>query len=471
MTDPYPLLSNKSSESNLTKYPLGSLREIWSISWPLMIGLLSSHFMIFMDRFFLARHSLHDLNAGANASLAYYAFMVIPLAICAISEVFVGKLQGQNRSFEVGHPVWQMIWFGFLLTPIFVGIAYFFPPLLFYNTGNELRETAYFQTLLSFAPFFCCTVSLNGFFVGIGQVKKVALCTFLANILNICLGYLLILGHGPFPALGAMGAGLATGISQVFQSLILMFLFLTQRHQRLFGTNRLVWDWNGLLHGCKIGAPAGLAHFMEILAHYFFFRILISAGSQCLTLVVLVQSFSMFIAFVIEAQSKGVCAIIANLIGSRNYSSINKVLKSALSLHSLFFLVLITALLINPFSFLNFFLSQDEIQLLQGNDFQLSAIYAIIWMTLFFLFDGFSWIMVGMLTAASDTKFLFYVSAAIHWGFYLSFAYYFIGTLKKGAEIAWMITALCSFLHFSLFFWRYRSGKWLKTEITSSKNI
>jgi len=40
----------------LTRHPIGSLKEIWSISWPLILGLLTMSIMLFTDRLLLARY-------------------------------------------------------------------------------------------------------------------------------------------------------------------------------------------------------------------------------------------------------------------------------------------------------------------------------------------------------------------------------------------------------------------------------
>lgn len=138
----------------LTKYPVGSVQEIWTISWPLMLGLISTSLMTFTDRLLLSWYSPLALNAGANAMMAYYIFLVIPMSICAISEVFVGRLHGENSLNKIGASVWQMVWFALLLSPLFLIIAHLFPSFLFYQSQNEIFESSYFKPLMVFAPFF-----------------------------------------------------------------------------------------------------------------------------------------------------------------------------------------------------------------------------------------------------------------------------------------------------------------------------
>ena len=78
----------------LTKYPLGSIREIFAIAWPLMLSLLASSVMMFADRLFLGNYSLDAMGASATAGTGAYMIAVLPLVIASISGVFVGQFHG-----------------------------------------------------------------------------------------------------------------------------------------------------------------------------------------------------------------------------------------------------------------------------------------------------------------------------------------------------------------------------------------
>ena len=75
----------------MTRYPEGSLRELWAISSPLMISTLAMLFMIFTDRIFLAHYSIGALNASVNAGTLAWAFISGIGMITAMSEVFVAQ--------------------------------------------------------------------------------------------------------------------------------------------------------------------------------------------------------------------------------------------------------------------------------------------------------------------------------------------------------------------------------------------
>lgn len=82
-------------------------------------------------------------------------------------------------------------------------------------------------------------------------------------------------------------------------------------------------------------------------------------------------------------------------------------------------------------------------------------------MTLFFLFDGFSWLLIGFLTAAGDTRFIFWTSLLVYWFAYVIPAFIFIGLYKGSADWAWMIVAGMGLANVLIYAYRYKSGKWL----------
>ncbi len=452
---------NSSSPYQLTRHPIGSLKEIWTISWPLMLGLLSSSFMLFADRLLLARYSKAALNACATAGMATYVLMIIPLIIAGISEVFVGRYHGAGKMKEVGKAVWQMLWLSAATLPLFLLSAWIFPFFFFSGTGNEELETLYFQWLIYFAPVFCSTIALTGFFVGIGRVTIVTCCALLGNVVNVGLDILFIFGYGPIPEMGIKGAALATGLSQVAQTLFLGFIFLQKTYREKYETANFRFDKNCFKESVQIGAPAGLGRFLEVIAHFVFFRIVLLSGSENLTIITVVQSFYLLMGFIIEGVSKGVSSIAANLIGGKQSDAlIHKVLNSTFRLQVVFAAILFACLMLFSDPLLTMFFSDQDMSLLQNPQIRATTQAALIWMCVFFLFDGFGWTYMGFLTACGDTKFLLYAGIVLNWLGYILPAYLVLGLAKGSAAQGWMIISFYAIMTFLTYRWRYKVGGW-----------
>src|ERR1700722_1672002 len=113
----------------LTKYREGSLGELWSMAFPLMISSFSILLMLFVDRLLLARYSTEALNAAVNAATLGWSFVFSWFVLTNISEVFVAQHNGAKRYQEFGAPVWQMIW-------VALGSILFFIPMAYW--GSDL---------------------------------------------------------------------------------------------------------------------------------------------------------------------------------------------------------------------------------------------------------------------------------------------------------------------------------------------
>jgi MATE family multidrug resistance protein len=459
---------NTHSPYQLTRYPIGSLREIWTISWPLMLGLLSTSLMMFADRLLLARYSMEALNASATSTMAAYVVLIIPLITAGISEVFVGRSHGAGKMLDVGKVVWPMLWLAMGTLPFFLLCANILPVFFFTGTGNEKLETEYFQWLIYFAPAFCSTIALTGFFIGIGKVRTVTWCALLGNVVNVGLDILLIYGYGLFPEMGIKGAAIATRLSQLVQTLFLGLIFLKKSYRDTYGTAQYQFNFDYFKESIRIGGPAGLGRFLELIAHFIFFRIVLLSGSESLTIITVIQSLYLLMSFMIEGLSKGVSSISANLIGGKQGDSlINKVIRSAFILHSIFSALLFVVWMGFAQPLLSIFFSEQEISFMQNPQLVETAIHALFWMSLFFLFDGFGWIYIGFLTACGDTKFLLYAGFALNWLSYILPSYLVLGLAGGTAADGWMLIAMYAIMTFLTYRWRYKVGAW-KSKVEES---
>lgn len=94
-----------STFKSLTKYPLGSLREIIRLSFPLMMMVLSSSTMMFADRLMLSHVSLDAMAAVTITGIVIRVFYAGFTSLALIAEVFVGQHNGAKHFLKVGEPV------------------------------------------------------------------------------------------------------------------------------------------------------------------------------------------------------------------------------------------------------------------------------------------------------------------------------------------------------------------------------
>jgi len=457
----------------LTRYPEGSIRELWKISLPLMISTLAMLFMIFTDRIFLAHYSLGALNASVNAGTLAWAFMSGIGMVTAMSEVFVAQYNGAKLYRKIGTPVWQMIWVSLFSFALCLPAAVWGAPVFFRGDPHAEMEIVYFRWLLLFAPSYALMTAFAGFFIGRGKTQVMIWLAVIANGINILLDWILIFGvEGWIPEMGIQGAGIATCFGYFFESAVLLYLFLKKENRESFGTGN--WRFNGeeMAKCLKVGIPQGIFCSLEIFGWAVFYWMMTSLSEKHITISSICQSFTILLSFFFDGLCRGSAAIAGNLIGSKRHELVNKVLRSGLIL--LFFFLIATSvfLVFDPVDTAGFLFFAE----FEGGRFSASVDPALadslkICMTLSFVyifFDGLRWVLSGLLIAAGDTLFLLFIGSFSVWAFLLLPVYLVVVKHSLAVEYAWGLTVGYAFLFFLVYLIRFQRGAWQKIDLVGS---
>lgn len=455
----------------ITRHPIGSLSEIWSISWPLIFGLISNGLMIVVDRLMLGHYSLEAMNAATTSGSAAFSIFILPMIVAGISEVFVGRFHGLQMEEKMGSAVWQMIWFALFMTPLFIIAGYISGPYLFKNILRPDLAGQYFYTIVNFGSIFCIVPALMGFFIGQGKVRIITITVALANLLNFGLGYALIFGTPINKAYGVSGAAVATVIAQACLALVFFSVFLNASNRKNKGTFNWKLKWPLLMQSLKIGVPASFAHVSEYVSYFFFLKLMNNLGPSYLTIAVLLNTIYMIVYFIIEGMSKGVMAINSNLLGAGQQGYVRKSLWAACKLHFIFVTVVSMILLFGAPGIYSIFIGPNDQALLSDPAFLTRMTVATTYMCLFYLFDGIIWSFIGVLTAASDTKFIMFIGSLAPWALFLAPIYFGSKWYTLSTDQIWMIAAIYSFIHMCVYLLRYKSGAWKKERVDQDPSL
>lgn len=444
----------------LTRYSEGSVQELWAISYPLILSILSVNVMVFFDRLILARYNTGAMNAAVLAWLIFSIFQLGAIGVASIAEVFVGQYNGAKKLNKMGEPVWQMIWFSLMTGFIFIPLGLFAGPLFISNPDYVVEGIPFFKVLMLFGPAFPITAALSSFFIGRGRVKLVMFTTVLSNVLNIILDFFLIFGVDDFvPALGAKGAAIATGVAQMVQVVVLLAVFLRYRHRETHGTHQ--WKFKPKLFSSilRIGVPNALANVMDAIAWSVLIQILAFVSVNHVTAFTIGDSFSVLFVVGFLGLQKGITTVAANYIGANREEVLSRTLRSSITI-----ILIIMLFLIVPF----FFFSEKLVDLFFNVDSSLmlnealknQVAIALRWLWVYFMFDAFSWMIGGILTAAGDTKFVMWMNSVSAWVF--SVIPTAICVIYFGASpiMTWILWAMYGFLNAVCFFVRYKNKRW-----------
>jgi MATE family multidrug resistance protein len=448
-------------QNSLTRHPEGSIRELWTISLPLMISALASLFMIFTDRIFLSHYSIGALNASVNAGTLAWALMSGIGMITAMSEVFVAQYNGAGLHKRLGIPVWQMLWFALFSILFFLPIAIWGSAAIFSSDRYADLEIPYFRWLMIFGPSYAILTSFSGFFIGRGKTKILIWLAIVANLINIGLDWTLIFGiPGLIPEMGIEGAAIATCCGYLFESVALCYLFLKKENRVSFGTDQWRLNWTEMKKCCKVGIPQGVFCAVEMLGWSVFYWMMTDLGEKHITISSICQSFTILLFFFCDGLSRGAAAVAGNLIGSRKFHLVKKVLRSGFCLLVLFSLCTALILLVDPVDTVRFlFIQSPDYAILES--LKMCMIFAFAYI----FFDGLRWFFSGLLVAAGDTRFLLIAGSCSVWLFLLAPTYLIVVRGNLDIEYAWGLTVLYAILFFAIYWLRFKQGAWQKINL------
>lgn len=437
----------------------------WSlllVSIPLMLSSLSGSLMLLCDRLFLAHYSLASLNSIVMISSFVLMLQIGTNVIASIADVFVGQLNGAEKKLELTQPTWQMIWFSLFTSILFLPLAFFAEHFFPIGLDSYQDEIFYTKLLIAICPLSPLSVALSAFFIGRKQTIIPLLSTFLGNCINLILNYLLIFGMEKLqiPALGIIGAGIATAVAQVVALTMLMLVFFSKKNRFQYHTLYAKFNPILLLKMLKIGYPNAVAQVMIAAAWSCFFMLISKLGEASITLASIMQTVTGFFVFVIQGLSRGTTTISANLIGSKEFSNISKVLFAGIQFIALFSVVIFLLFWLYPSDVVKIFFNSADYE--KALSYFKTLKQAFVWSWMAFLFKSIRALLSGLLTASGKTQFVMWNEVLSIW--FIFILPIWICTKFFAFDVSWayFISFLYNFFAVILYYRKFYSINWEK---------
>ncbi|MDR1366879.1 MAG: MATE family efflux transporter [Puniceicoccales bacterium] len=454
-------------ETKLTKYELGSVGELFTISWPMMLSSAAGCLMIVVDRIILGRYSVEAFNACFGVIQWYWAFLCTALEFILIAEVFVGQYNGAKRYQEIGAIVWQMIWFCLSLLVLYLPLAQFVVPSLIADNIAALG-IPYLKIITLFIPIHCIGCgALTAFFVGRGQTKIISIVAVASNILNGTLDYFFIFGLKVgdiqvIPEGGIIGAAIATVISQFLPMFLLFILFLRKENRELYGTWKMAFKFDLLKNCLKVGSPMTFNRFINSIFWAGITQVIVKhVTPEDFQGYGIVHSVYMVFFFAIEGVGVGTRTICSNAIGAKEFFVVGKNIHSWLKLGGIFTGLTAVGMFLFPDSLIGIFLKGGK-----NNAAYFVANQMLIWSWGMFVFDYIVFNLMSVLIASGDTKYVMLVNMVCF--FTLAVLPVYVGIVYYGGKsiLFWQFMLLDVVARLLFFIHRYRSGRWMRNKLT-----
>lgn len=434
--------------------------KVFKIAIPLMISALSSHFMLILDQLVLARYSIDAMIGASSASSWCAAIQFATTATTMIAGSFVGNYNGAKKYEEASIPVWQMIWFSLFLFTISIPLSLFASDLCI--PANLRAEGApYFKVLICTAPIYGVYCALSSFFVAIGKGYLTTISIILANIVNVFVDIVLVFGYfGIDTYKGTVGAAIGTVMAVLVNTTFLFVCFLSRKIREKYKTLNFRLRIDKLKECLKLGLAGGISHMFEMSSWSVLYYLLASVAKEEAMIQSIAVSVNLFIAFIICGLERGAMAISSNLLGAKKREKINEVLKNSLYIH-LAFVVLIAGI----FKFCPELIISNFIRVDVAPETIQRAMDILWFVLLYFLIDGFVWIIAGIVEAGGDINYMMMTIASCLWGIVAIPDYFLYKCNVLHVEKTWMLLFIAVVTIATVLYHRYKSDRWIHIKV------
>lgn len=191
------------------------------VAFPVMLTQIGAALVGLFDSIMVGHYHTADLAAVSFSNAIFFSVMVFAMGALMGITPLIGYEVGRNAkdsTIHIHHWYNTGTLFALLLSVCTIVILSLFYPLMTYMGQEEIVvETArpYFTLItVSILPFLFFSLQRQ-FLEGLGNTFVAMAITLGTNLLNIALNWVFIFGHFGLPAMGAMGAGIATLISRL----------------------------------------------------------------------------------------------------------------------------------------------------------------------------------------------------------------------------------------------------------------
>jgi len=245
------------------------LRQLLVILIPILVAQVTMFSMSFFDTVMSGQASTGDLAGVAIGSSIWIPIGAGLGGIFVALTPIVAQLMGGKRKENIAFMVVQGIYLALVISAlvIAVGAITLDSVLTLMGLEDTVRRISrsYLMALAYGIPALFVYQVLRSFIDALGKTRITMMIALLSLPINVSLNYVLIFGKFGFPALGGVGAGVASAITYWCLVMIAMTVILRQDSftayhvfKRFYGVS--VKEWKKQL---TIGLPIGFAIFVE----------------------------------------------------------------------------------------------------------------------------------------------------------------------------------------------------------------
>lgn len=411
------------------------IKKLLSVMIPILVAQVSTAGVTFINTTMAGHAGADDLAGVSVGAGLFYPLLASIIGLLMAGTPLMAQLIGRKERESLPFIVRSGMVIGLSVWALFTAAYFFFIDDLLASLALEAAvehiARYYLMTMIGVVFFLSLMIPLRCLTDTAGSTSISMKLFLMAPVINGIFNYIFIYGHGGMPALGGIGAGLATMMTYGF--LLGLFLLVVMKSKDLAGRQifvSLALRSKDLREYLVVGVPSGLSIFMEMSLFSLIIVFLSRYGTDALAAYQIADNFASLVYMLPVSCSMALTILIATAVGAGDMTLARRYKKAG------FVVAMAGAMMTASFTVLfrnsigSVYTDDAAVALIAGQ----FLIYSAGWQ----LFDAISTPIQGILRGLKDTRISFVLMVLAYWGGCFPMSLFLDSHTALGADSFWL---------------------------------
>lgn len=411
------------------------IKKLLSVMIPILVAQVSTAGVTFINTTMAGHADADDLAGVSVGAGLFYPLLASIIGLLMAGTPLMAQLIGRKERESLPFIVRSGMVIGLSVWALFTAAYFFFIDDLLASLALEAAvehiARYYLMTMIGVVFFLALMIPLRCLTDTAGSTSISMKLFLMAPVINGIFNYLFIYGHGGMPALGGIGAGLATMMTYGF--LLGLFLLVVMKSKDLGGRqifSSLALRSKDLREYLVVGVPSGLSIFMEMSLFSLIIVFLSRYGTGALAAYQIADNFASLVYMLPVSCSMALTILIATAVGAGDMTLARRYKKAGfvVAMGGAMMTASFTVLFRNSIG--SVYTDDAAVALIAGQ----FLIYSAGWQ----LFDAISTPIQGILRGLKDTRISFVLMVLAYWGGCFPMSLFLDSHTALGADSFWL---------------------------------
>lgn len=411
------------------------IKKLLSVMIPILVAQVSTAGVTFINTTMAGHAGADDLAGVSVGAGLFYPLLASIIGLLMAGTPLMAQLIGRKERESLPFIVRSGMVIGLSVWALFTAAYFFFIDDLLASLALEAAvehiARYYLMTMIGVVFFLALMIPLRCLTDTAGSTSISMKLFLMAPVINGIFNYLFIYGHGGMPALGGIGAGLATMMTYGF--LLGLFLLVVMKSKDLGGRQIFASPAlrsKDLREYLVVGVPSGLSIFMEMSLFSLIIVFLSRYGTDALAAYQIADNFASLVYMLPVSCSMALTILIATAVGAGDMTLARRYKKAGfvVAMGGAMMTASFTVLFRNSIG--SVYTDDAAVALIAGQ----FLIYSAGWQ----LFDAISTPIQGILRGLKDTRISFILMVLAYWGGCFPMSLFLDSHTALGADSFWL---------------------------------